>query len=153
MEIDYSGIKEVQTVTPSTWRPPRHVYFGKKDPNTGMMEEEPQYIHQDYPRMIYLKKEDRIVADVVADEVTYAAKKAEGWVDSPAAYGIITCPSFEQWKAMQEAKEQVPAAQETKKAAETVAANTDLVAQYTAKFGKPPHWKMSAKTIAEKVAA
>lgn len=153
MEIDYSGIKEVQVITPSTWRPPRHVYFGKKDPNTGMMEEEPQYIHQDYPRMIYLKKEDRIVADVVADEVTYAAKKAEGWVDSPAAYGIITCPSFEQWKAMQEAKAEKPAQQAINEAAAAVVATTDLVAQYTAKFGKPPHHRMSAKTIAEKLAA
>jgi len=32
IELDTSGIVQTTTTQPSTWRAPRHVYFGKKAP-------------------------------------------------------------------------------------------------------------------------
>lgn len=96
-QIDYSGVMPTeQAAQTSTWRTPRHVFFGKRDPNTGQMEEEPIYTHKDYPSMRYRKNADgRITALVVNNEDEDVAL-ADGYVDTPEKLGLITHPSFDQ---------------------------------------------------------
>lgn len=58
------------------------------------------YIHQDYPKYKYHPKPDlrnkkAFTAIVVKDEAE-EAKLGSGWFDTPAAFGIISCPSVEQ---------------------------------------------------------
>lgn len=98
MEIDYSLIKEQpsQNVSQNSWKPPRHVFFGKKDPNTGMMEDEPVYQHQNLPAMLYIKENGRIKADIADSKEEYDEKVKLGFVDSPAKIGVVTSPSFEE---------------------------------------------------------
>jgi hypothetical protein len=152
--IDYSGIKQDEVAVPSSWRPPRHVYFGKRDPNTGVMDEEPAYVHQEFPRMIYQKRASRIVADVVTTQHQLDERLSDGWVKTPGELGLLTAPSFEQWQAMQEegispgkrsggsvADSHVP------DASGQTAAAPDLAEQYRAKFGRAPHHRMAEANI------
>ena len=107
-EIDYSEIPQPPATTlPSGWKAPRHVYFGKKDPQTGQMEDEPTYVHQEYPRMLYAKREGRVVARVVNSAGERNAL-GDGWETTPAKFGILTAPSFDELLAMRDAEQAQP---------------------------------------------
>ena len=95
MEIDTSQIKQEPSTVVQSWRAPRHVYFGKKSPD-GQMEDEPVYVHQSYPCMLYKPLDDKLSAILVHNDAEKAARIAEGYADSPAKFGVITAPSFEQ---------------------------------------------------------
>jgi hypothetical protein len=104
LTIDYSKIQEKAVETKSTWRPPRHVFFGKRDPETGAMEDEPSYVYQEFPRMLYLKRDNSIEASIVNSDEELSEKLAEGWVKNPAQFGFLTAPSFEQLNEMRKPK-------------------------------------------------
>lgn len=106
LTIDYSKIQEKPVETKSTWRPPRHVFFGKRDPETGSMEEESSYVYQEFPRMLYLKRENRIEATVVNSDDELTAHLADGWVKNPSEFGFLTAPSFDQLKEMSKPKQE-----------------------------------------------
>lgn len=96
--IDYSEIPVQETsVSDDSWEAPRHVYFGKKDPNTGKMEKEPVYRHQPFPEVMYRKREDgSIQARQVDGPVEQRAAVAAGFVSGLTALGVVTCPSRDQ---------------------------------------------------------
>jgi hypothetical protein len=95
MEIDVSQIKQEPSTVKQAWKPPRHVFFGKKNED-GSMEDEPVYAYQAYPCMLYRPMDDKLAAILVHDDAEKAARIAEGYADSPAKFGIVTAPSFEQ---------------------------------------------------------
>ena len=98
-DIDYSSIQETTPVKARPWQPPRHVYFGKKDLETGMMEEEPKYVYQEYPRMMYKMGDENIEVTVIKSDEELKALGSE-WVKTPAELGYLTAPSFEQSQAL-----------------------------------------------------
>lgn len=105
LEIDYSAIPQTHvTTTQEDWEPPVHKFFGKKDPQTGKMEKEPTYYHQEYPRVIYKLKEDGKPKAVVVNSDQEFTAMGEGWTKSLSELGVITCPSFEQRLEMQAAE-------------------------------------------------
>ena len=79
----------------------KHVYAGPKDPETGEMMEEPVYVHQDLPRMLFHPDYDGWprAGKMFATEDEVASALADGWVKSPAEHGVITEPSREQMEA------------------------------------------------------
>lgn len=94
-EIDYSEIKQPQIISSNEeWEPPVHKYFGKKLPN-GKTEKEPVYTHQEYPRLMYAMTDGKIKAREVNSEAEKLAL-GEGWEKTPAAFGYIGAPSFEE---------------------------------------------------------
>lgn len=100
-EIDYSEIKQPQIVSANEeWEPPVHKYFGKKLPN-GKTEKEPVYTHQEYPRLMYMQADGKIKARVVASEEEKIAL-GTGWEKTPAAFGYIGAPSFEEALALKD---------------------------------------------------
>lgn len=96
LEIDYSQIQEAPPVVKSSWRPPRHVFFGKKNPEDGTMEEEPIYTHQEFPRMMYRMENDKIAAFIVNNSTELTLALSKGAKKNPSAFGYLTAPSFEQ---------------------------------------------------------
>lgn len=102
IEIDYSSIPNSAIKLDEDWDPPVHVHFGRKLEN-GKREKEPVYVHQEYPRMVYAKPADKIIAKIVNSDDELKAL-GEGWEKSPAAFGLITCPSFEQIEEMKAQK-------------------------------------------------
>ena len=100
IEIDYSGIPQAPSTAPSAWRPPRHVFFGKKGAD-GIMEDEPVYVHQSFPCMLYKMRGETVTACIVQDADQLAQRTADGWADSPAKFGIVTAPTFDQVAAME----------------------------------------------------
>lgn len=80
----------------------KHVYQGPKDPNTGEMLEEPVYVHQDLPRMLYHPEYPGFPRDgkVFETEEAVAEALADGWFKSPGDAGVITEPSREQSEAI-----------------------------------------------------
>lgn len=107
MKIDYSGIAPQQVTTdPQQWEPPRHVFFGRKDPNTGRMAPEPASNmghgpRNQFPSLLYRKEGESLKATLVNSEAELKAALDAGYVDSPAKFGVVSAPSFEQ---IQEAK-------------------------------------------------
>lgn len=99
-EIDFANIQQAP-VAQQAWTPPRHVFFGPKDPTTGQMIPEPVYVRdptdqtQNYPCIRYKLEEGKIKA---AKALTQEEELAlgPGWEDSPAAFGAITAPTFAQ---------------------------------------------------------
>lgn len=116
MEIDTSNIQQAPAATQSSWRAPRHIYFGKKGAD-GVMEEEPVYAHQSFPKMIYKMRGEVVLAEIVNNTVEHQDKLTAGWRDSPADFGIITAPSFDQIRAQGESQHE-----STEDASEHVAA-------------------------------
>ncbi len=113
LEIDYSGLP---TTAPQRneeeWEPPQHKYFGPKNPQTGKKLPEPVYVHQEYPRTVYAKQGNRIVAKLVrSDEELKALGK--GWEKNPSAFGFIGAPSYEQQQQINAAQEQAQAKEQT----------------------------------------
>lgn len=107
-EIDYSEIKQPQVISASEeWEPPVHKYFGKKMAN-GKTEKEPIYIHQEYPRLMYAFVDGKIKARSVDSD---AEKNAlgDGWEKTPAAFGYVGAPSFEEALALKDKAESVDA--------------------------------------------
>jgi len=94
--VDYSEVQPGLTagVEASEWEPPTHKYFGKKLPN-GKTEKEPVYSYQEYPRFMYSEANGKIKARVVKSE---EERKSLGddWKTSPADFGYIGAPSFDQ---------------------------------------------------------
>lgn len=114
LSIDYSNIQEKPVEYKSTWKSPRHVFFGKRDPETGQMEDEQTYVYQEYPRMLYFKREDRIEAAIVNTDEERDEKLAKGWVKNPAEHGFLTAPSFQQIQDMKAMAERAEAKPEVK---------------------------------------
>jgi hypothetical protein len=96
LELDYSQVPAaVPTKNEEEWEPPIHKYFGPKDPKTGRKLPEPVYVHQEYPRTVYGKQGNKIVARLVrSDEELKALGK--GWEKNPSAFGFIGAPSLEE---------------------------------------------------------
>lgn len=119
MKLDYSEIQETANATlqESDWEPPRHVFFGKKD-GRGKMEKEPNYAYVEYPRMMYALQDGAIkVRQVNNDEDVQ--RLGEGWEKTPAAFGYIGAPSFDQHiEALKPAEEEVRKAGRPPKAKE-----------------------------------
>lgn len=113
MEIDYSEIPQTpSTAKKESWRAPRHVFFGKKDPETGDMEVEPVYVHQELPRLIYKPHatEQKLVAKLVYTQPELDKLLDEGWGKNPGEFGVITSPSFEQILEAKQKEEEAPEA-------------------------------------------
>lgn len=124
LKIDYSRIPQTEVITKSSYRPPRHVFFGKRDPETGMMEEEPKYVHQEYPRMVYKREAETIIADLCHNDSDMTQFLNTGWVKSLAEVGYLSAPSFEEhlkMKGIGQATASAGAAQ-----AEPAAATSDV---------------------------
>jgi len=66
------------------------------------MEDEPVYLHQEYPKMIYKIVGEKLTAAIVNNDEELSKKTADAWVASPALLGILTAPSFDQIKEMEE---------------------------------------------------
>jgi hypothetical protein len=49
--------------------------------------------------MLYLLKDDRLIANIAKNEQEAAALIGSGYRDSPAKWGVTTCPSFDQIQA------------------------------------------------------
>lgn len=99
MAIDYSEIKQPETHTAQEeWEPPTHKFFGKKLPN-GKMEKEPTYYHQEYPRMMYAQNGEDIKARVVNSDEELK-ELGSGWAKTPAEFGYLGAPSFDQHLAL-----------------------------------------------------
>jgi len=96
LEIDL-GVHGVTTPvqSKSTWKPPRHVYFGPRDPMTGDLGEEPVYVHQEYPRLVYKLDGEKIKAAMINSAGELSAL-GEGWVKNPGELGYIGAPTLEQ---------------------------------------------------------
>lgn len=95
-EIDYSAIPPAPAATqPSGWKPPRHVYFGPKDKDTGTMLDEPVYVHQEYPKMLYKMEGDRLLGAIV-NSASERVARGDAWKESPADFGVFTAPSYQQ---------------------------------------------------------
>lgn len=99
------------------YKPPRHVYFGPKDPATGEPMDEPVYYHQHFPKAMFRLDDDGNVESRTF--VTQEALDAAGdeWVDSPAKLGVTTHPSQEELEAKREAERAKVRAMKAKKAA------------------------------------
>ena len=106
VEIDTSQIKQEPSGQQQTWRAPRHVFFGKKGAD-GVMEDEPVYSHQKYPCMLYKPVDDKLSAILVHSDDEFTSRLADGYADSPAKFGIVTAPSFEQINAPAEVAAEV----------------------------------------------
>lgn len=94
-EIDYSAVVPPAASTDtSEWEPPFHKFFGRRLEN-GRTEKEPIYSYKEFPAFVYAMKNGKISAKIVhsADEVK---SLGEGWEKSPAAFGLVSAPSFEQ---------------------------------------------------------
>ena len=104
LELDYSVNPEAIPEQKSGWRPPRHVFFGKKDAD-GVMEEEPVYSHKEYPTYLYKMSGDRIVAKIAKNEAEALAFFDDGYKKTPAAFGYIGAPSFDEAQKMRAAAE------------------------------------------------
>jgi hypothetical protein len=98
-QIDYSGVLPTPAAKPTTWKAPRHVYFGPKDPETGQMADEPVYAHQDYPRHMYAAKDGGGVRAIQVNSKDEEDALGEEWHYSPAKFGVLTAPSIEQLQA------------------------------------------------------
>lgn len=94
--IDDSEIKEVPSFKPSRWAPPRHVYFGPKDPDTGEPLPEPTYVYKEFPLMLYKLEGRKLKVVVAKDGDEKGDRIGQGYRLSPADWGIVTCPSFDQ---------------------------------------------------------
>jgi hypothetical protein len=99
-QIDFTAIAQPETGQPQEdWEPPRHVFFGPKD-ERGKAAKEPVYKYLPFPQMIYGKEGDKLRAVVVNSE----AEKARyvGYSDTPATFGYIGAPTFDEAQAMKE---------------------------------------------------
>lgn len=100
LEIDYSDMPSTAAVAEiDEWEPPVHKYFGPKNPKTGKKIPEPVYVHQEYPRTMYALKDGKITARLVKSDAEVEALGA-GWEKSPAKFGFISAPSYEQVQEM-----------------------------------------------------
>lgn len=95
LKIDYSRIPQSEVVSKTTYRPPRSVYFGKRGED-GMMEERPEYKHQEYPRMVYKKEKSTIVAEMCHTDSEMTQFLNTGWVKNLAELGYLSAPSLEE---------------------------------------------------------
>lgn len=96
--IDYSGIAVgADALEANDWDPPRKVFFGKKN-EKGKMEKEPVYSYIEFPRMLYGKPKagGPIVARIVNTTAEKEALLAKNWALTPADFGYIGAPSFDQ---------------------------------------------------------
>lgn len=103
IEVDYSEVQPIPaTVEASDWETPVHKYFGRKLPN-GKTEKEPVYSHQEYPRFMYSMKNGKVSAKIVRSDAERDSL-GEGWEKTPAAFGYIGAPSFEEAIQMKDAQ-------------------------------------------------
>lgn len=94
-EIDYSEVVPAPAVMEQTeWEPPIHKFFGKKLEN-GKTEKEPLYSYKQFPCLMYASKNGKITARIVKTKEELDSL-GDGWSDTPASFGVVTAPSFEQ---------------------------------------------------------
>lgn len=94
MQLDYSAIIQKPHIPTTRWQPPPHKFFGRKDAD-GMPTPEPVYVHQDYPAMRYKAKDGKIgvvLVDTAAEDELF---KADGYENSPAAFGYVGAPDIQ----------------------------------------------------------
>jgi hypothetical protein len=136
LEIDYSEIQQPSQVggTRDDWEAPPRKYFGKKLEN-GKTEKEPVYVHQEYPRLMYAERNGKITARIVKTEAERIGL-GEGWETTPAAFGYIGAPSFDEALML---KDQAEKAAKAKAEADQVAQAEAVVAVLDApRRGRPP---------------
>lgn len=115
LEIDLGvhGATTPPAATNSTWKPPRHVYFGPRGPD-GQMMDEPVYSHIEYPRLFYALSDDgkKIKATLVKSDEERDAL-GDKWVKMPGDLGYIGAPTLADTVRMAEedAKEQLELAE------------------------------------------
>lgn len=97
IEIDYGAVQVVDKVIDDEWEAPVHKYFGRKLEN-GKTEKEVAYVHKEYPRLVYSKQKDKIVAQLVNSD-SELVELGKGWEKNPSAFGYLSAPSFDQIQA------------------------------------------------------
>ncbi len=111
MQLDYSAIVQKPHVSNSRWTPPPHKFFGRKDAD-GMPTPEPVYVHQDYPAMRYKAVDGKIsvvLVDTAAEDELFSA---DGYKNTPAAFGYVGAPDIQTVLKMRaEAEERASAEQ------------------------------------------
>ncbi len=113
LQLDYSAIVQKPSTSTSRWKPPPHKFFGKKDAE-GMPESEPVYVHQDYPAMRYKAVDGKIGVVLVDTKDEDELFAADGYKNTPAAFGYVGAPDIQTVLKMRaEAEER--AAKEAKK--------------------------------------
>lgn len=98
LEIDYSSVVKPAAAPEEEWETPTRRYYGPKDKVTGKPMKEPPYVFTPYPSMRYAQPEGpgtRIVTRLVNSEGEDKALGPE-WKSTPAAFGYIGAPSFEE---------------------------------------------------------
>lgn len=99
MNIDYSNLTPPSAARiDENWEPPPHKFFGKKLGN-GKTEKEPVYVHREFPAFRYAMVDGKISAKLVNNVEELQALGA-GWVDTPAKFGFIGAPSYEEHLGM-----------------------------------------------------
>lgn len=114
MQLDYSAIIQKPHTPTTRWQPPPHKFFGRKDAD-GMPTPEPVYVHQDYPAMRYKAKDGKIgvvLVDTAAEDELF---KADGYENSPAAFGYVGAPDIQTVLKMRAEAEDRAAKEATKK--------------------------------------
>lgn len=118
--IDYSLIPETVDQKSEDWDPPRHVFFGSRDPVTGKMSKEPVYTHKSLPAMLYRMEGGLLRAQVAQDEPDLKRLLAAGWSGDLASLGVITAPSRAQIEESAELDRMVAAEAKSEKATITL---------------------------------
>lgn len=140
LELDFTEIETpFQANNEQDWDPPIRKYFGKKD-ERGRMIKEPLYVHQEYPRMVYALRDKKIVAKIVQSEEALLAL-GEGWEKSPAAFGYIGAPSFDQANQLRTERAEQTEAEEsaaTKRLADQLLIAAGQKEPESKKLGRPP---------------
>lgn len=117
LEIDYGEISQpASEVLQEDWEPPIHKYFGKKDAK-GKMEKEPVYSYIEFPRILYGRRDGKIMARVVNTTAEKEALLEKGFALNPAEFGYLTAPSFEQRLEQEDAERKAKEAKQAEKPA------------------------------------
>lgn len=97
--IDYSSVQTPAIpASQADWEPPVHKYFGPKLPN-GRMAPEPLYSYKPFPAFRYRKNGEQIEARLVTSEHELRSM-GDGWADSPAEFGFVGAPTFDEEREM-----------------------------------------------------
>jgi hypothetical protein len=93
--IDFGAVPQKQVPAPQPKRTP-HVYFGPKDPETGEMLPEPIYEHREFPKVLYTLEGGTVHGIQVDSQEEVDALPAGKYFYTPAVFGLVTAPTFEQ---------------------------------------------------------
>lgn len=99
-QIDFGAVVQ-QQVKQARAKPVPHVYFGPKDPETGEPLPEPVYEHQEFPKVMYTLENGQPRGIQVDSLEQLDALDPAKWFDTPAKFGLITAPTFDQSRQTQ----------------------------------------------------